>query len=192
MRCLFLQAGQEDGVGMFTFRDGSTYEGFWHKGKKHGVGLFRPAPALRSSTGTAHRSFLGLSLLTHRAVSTAAPAEQPSDLCMCALYCLLVVLKVCASSRWSVPRTDNSHFPLRFAVIVQGGGRRATCRGQLQPPTTPAQVAVLSLMQQQQRQPCQTKQQQIMRSPSGPASPCLLQSRQWRGSSSRGAGVRRA
>jgi len=32
-------------VGMFTFRDGSTYEGFWHKGKKHGVGIFRPATA---------------------------------------------------------------------------------------------------------------------------------------------------
>lgn len=44
------QGGQEDGVGMFTFRDGSTYEGFWHKGKKHGVGIFRPANS-SSSTG---------------------------------------------------------------------------------------------------------------------------------------------
>lgn len=36
-------------MGMFTFRDGSTYEGFWRKGKKHGVGIFRPAAALPSS-----------------------------------------------------------------------------------------------------------------------------------------------
>jgi 1-phosphatidylinositol-4-phosphate 5-kinase len=47
-----MQAGQEDGVGMFTFRDGSTYEGFWHRGKKHGVGIFRPAAAVQSLLGT--------------------------------------------------------------------------------------------------------------------------------------------
>jgi hypothetical protein len=34
---------------MFTFRDGSTYEGFWHRGKKHGVGIFRPAAAPAAS-----------------------------------------------------------------------------------------------------------------------------------------------
>lgn len=44
-----VQAGQEDGVGMFTFRDGSTFEGFWHRGKKHGVGIFRPAAAPAAS-----------------------------------------------------------------------------------------------------------------------------------------------
>ena len=37
---------------MFTWRDGSTYEGFWEGGKKTGVGVFRPAantPALPAS-----------------------------------------------------------------------------------------------------------------------------------------------
>lgn len=29
---------------MFTWRDGSTYEGFWEGGKKTGVGVFRPTP----------------------------------------------------------------------------------------------------------------------------------------------------
>jgi hypothetical protein len=29
---------------VFTWRDGSTYEGFWEGGKKTGVGVFRPAP----------------------------------------------------------------------------------------------------------------------------------------------------
>jgi hypothetical protein len=37
-----LQEGQEDGLGVFTFRDGSTYEGLWQQGRKHGVGVFRP------------------------------------------------------------------------------------------------------------------------------------------------------
>lgn len=36
--------GQENGVGVFTWRDGSTYEGFWEGGKKTGVGVFRPTP----------------------------------------------------------------------------------------------------------------------------------------------------
>jgi hypothetical protein len=36
------QEGQEDGLGVFTFRDGSTYEGLWQQGRKHGVGVFRP------------------------------------------------------------------------------------------------------------------------------------------------------
>lgn len=53
--CVVLQAGQEDGVGMFTFRDGSTYEGFWHTGKKHGVGVFRPAPGYNALKGAQQR-----------------------------------------------------------------------------------------------------------------------------------------
>lgn len=31
-------------MGVFTWRDGSTYEGFWEGGKKTGVGVFRPTP----------------------------------------------------------------------------------------------------------------------------------------------------
>ena len=53
----FGQDGHEDGLGVFTFKDGSTYDGFWKRGKKHGIGVLRPAPAIeprqnRSSGGT--------------------------------------------------------------------------------------------------------------------------------------------
>ena len=36
------KAGQEDGVGIFSWADGATYEGFWKQGQKHGIGLYRP------------------------------------------------------------------------------------------------------------------------------------------------------
>lgn len=29
-------------MGMFTWADGTTYEGFWRGGQKHGIGLYRP------------------------------------------------------------------------------------------------------------------------------------------------------
>ena len=35
--------GQEDGIGIFTWADGSTYNGFWCGGLKQGVGVYRPA-----------------------------------------------------------------------------------------------------------------------------------------------------
>ena len=35
--------GQEDGIGIFTWADGSTYNGFWRGGLKAGVGVYRPA-----------------------------------------------------------------------------------------------------------------------------------------------------
>ena len=35
--------GQEDGIGIFTWADGSTYNGFWQGGLKAGVGVYRPA-----------------------------------------------------------------------------------------------------------------------------------------------------
>ena len=33
--------GQEDGIGIFTWADGSTYNGFWQGGLKAGVGVYR-------------------------------------------------------------------------------------------------------------------------------------------------------
>ena len=35
--------GQEDGIGIFTWADGSTYNGFWAGGAKSGIGVYRPA-----------------------------------------------------------------------------------------------------------------------------------------------------
>jgi hypothetical protein len=66
-------------VGMFTFRDGSTYEGFWRKGKKHGVGIFRPAAALPSS---AMRSLKGEHKYssTHSHVGSTQAHSGPADL----------------------------------------------------------------------------------------------------------------
>lgn len=36
--------GEEDGVGIFTWADGSTYESFWRAGRRHGLGVYRPPP----------------------------------------------------------------------------------------------------------------------------------------------------
>lgn len=38
------QDGRRDGIGIKTYADGSMYDGFWKAGKKHGLGVFRPAP----------------------------------------------------------------------------------------------------------------------------------------------------
>lgn len=35
--------GKEDGLGIFTWADNTTYEGHWQAGQKHGMGLYRPA-----------------------------------------------------------------------------------------------------------------------------------------------------
>lgn len=66
-------------MGMFTFRDGSTYEGFWRKGKKHGVGIFRPAAALPSS---AMRSLKGEHKYssTHSHIGSTQADSGPADL----------------------------------------------------------------------------------------------------------------
>lgn len=37
------QEGKRDGIGVKRYADGSTFDGFWKEGKKHGVGVFRPA-----------------------------------------------------------------------------------------------------------------------------------------------------
>lgn len=39
-------------MGVFTWQDGSTYEGFWQGGKKAGVGVFRPAPHTQGVPGS--------------------------------------------------------------------------------------------------------------------------------------------
>lgn len=50
-----LQDGRREGIGIKTYVDGSMYDGFWRKGKKHGLGVFRPAidepTSRRHSTG---------------------------------------------------------------------------------------------------------------------------------------------
>jgi hypothetical protein len=38
------QDGRREGIGIKTYVDGSMYDGFWRAGKKHGLGVFRPAP----------------------------------------------------------------------------------------------------------------------------------------------------
>lgn len=41
--CFGLQDGKRDGVGVKMYGDGSTFHGIWREGKKHGVGVFKPA-----------------------------------------------------------------------------------------------------------------------------------------------------
>lgn len=50
-----LQDGTRDGIGIKTYADGSVYEGFWRAGRKHGIGVFRPAkrPLVLSPSATA-------------------------------------------------------------------------------------------------------------------------------------------
>jgi hypothetical protein len=46
-RCLDFvsQEGKRVGVGIKVYVDGSTFNGFWRDGRKHGVGVFRSAQA---------------------------------------------------------------------------------------------------------------------------------------------------
>jgi hypothetical protein len=51
-----LQDGQREGIGVKTYSDGSMYDGFWRSGRKHGIGVFRPAvqhPAANTWQSTA-------------------------------------------------------------------------------------------------------------------------------------------
>ena len=41
--------GNEDGLGIFTWSNGSTYDGFWQMSLKHGLGVYRPAPVEANS-----------------------------------------------------------------------------------------------------------------------------------------------
>lgn len=56
------QDGHENGLGVFTFRDGATYDGFWKAGVKHGIGVYRPAS------------------LTASAAAPAAAADRPAGM----------------------------------------------------------------------------------------------------------------
>jgi hypothetical protein len=44
---------------VFTFRDGSTYEGLWQKGRKHGIGVFRPPAGAGRPRGAALQATQG-------------------------------------------------------------------------------------------------------------------------------------
>ena len=44
--------GQEDGIGIFTWADGATYNGFWASGAKQGVGVYRPAGSPENKRAT--------------------------------------------------------------------------------------------------------------------------------------------
>ena len=44
--------GQEDGIGIFTWADGATYNGFWAAGAKQGVGVYRPAQTPENKRAT--------------------------------------------------------------------------------------------------------------------------------------------
>lgn len=59
---LCLQDGRREGIGIKTYVDGSMYDGFWKSGKKHGLGVFRPAPEesnSRRNTNTHWQSAAG-------------------------------------------------------------------------------------------------------------------------------------
>jgi hypothetical protein len=53
---VILQDGRRDGIGIKTYADGSMYDGFWRAGKKHGLGVFRPAPPEDVSSSRRHSS----------------------------------------------------------------------------------------------------------------------------------------
>lgn len=63
-------------MGIFTWADGSTYESFWRKGRRHGLGVFRPPPPLESRRGAA---------ATERHASPSPPAGGApwSAACLC-------------------------------------------------------------------------------------------------------------
>ena len=50
--CAPPQEGVQHGLGLFIGADASLYDGLWHEGRKHGVGIFRPAPALNRTSST--------------------------------------------------------------------------------------------------------------------------------------------
>lgn len=76
-------------MGVFTWQDGSTYEGFWLNGRKDGVGVFRPAPHTQGMPGSdpsvrhlAERQPAGVSdgaSPPHSPVVQAASPDLPLD-----------------------------------------------------------------------------------------------------------------
>ncbi len=58
------QDGKRDGIGVKRYVDGSTFDGFWKDGKKHGIGVFRPPQVRAQHTHTQHL------LCTHRGAAT--------------------------------------------------------------------------------------------------------------------------
>lgn len=59
---------------MFTWRDGSTYEGFWVKGRKQGAGVFRPTAHRLNGIGGGGGA--ALEAITSRTSSSEAVAED--------------------------------------------------------------------------------------------------------------------
>ena len=75
---LLLQDGRRDGIGIKTYADGSMYDGFWRAGKKHGLGVFRPAP---EETGSRrHSNHAGWQPQQQRASGAGSPEAAPTDL----------------------------------------------------------------------------------------------------------------
>lgn len=74
-----LQDGRRDGIGIKTYADGSMYDGFWRAGKKHGLGVFRPAPEETSSRR--HSNHMGWQPQQQRASGAGSPeGTAPVDL----------------------------------------------------------------------------------------------------------------
>lgn len=69
-----VQDGKREGVGVKKYADGATFEGFWRDGKKHGIGVFRPAR--RESDKRASRSSVILPPMTGKELSTRPCATE--------------------------------------------------------------------------------------------------------------------
>lgn len=64
-----MQDGRREGIGIKTYMDGSMYDGFWRAGKKHGLGVFRPA--IEENNSRRHSSSHGWQ------AAQAAAGQQP-------------------------------------------------------------------------------------------------------------------
>ena len=77
-----MQEGRRDGVGNKLYADGSSFNGFWRDGQKHGVGVFRPPRPegerkVRTLVATTRRTFVG------RRARGSDGRQVPLPLCTC-------------------------------------------------------------------------------------------------------------
>jgi hypothetical protein len=70
-------------VGVFTFCDGSTYEGWWRRGKKHGLGIFTPAqPGVSAAVNSRALAGACVGVLCAAVCSSVACARAHGGVCV--------------------------------------------------------------------------------------------------------------
>jgi hypothetical protein len=128
-------------VGVFTFRDGSCYEGFWRRGKKHGCGVFRPAvqqgPSRSIAGVTWHSGQAGIVISAQHSENLRLPSCPQTAFARGSKHGLTLqlarvcgVMVCCVQARSTEARQQGQPAPIRQAAggaqpLQVSGGLRA-------------------------------------------------------------------